>query len=372
MPTKGRVLLASVAVVGILVAASLVTYLHGNVSQKPITSATETSSATTTGAQSTVITPADFQALPGRGYYMGILPSLGQGQTLDAAYSQASEDAELVPIWGRPTPFYDSASDLSGSWGSLFVTTLVRGNDMIPLVHMSFIGTNMTLVAPPGMANATLSDPAWRASYEQAALDIARVSRPLFLSLGNEVNMWYEKYGAKSGDPNGFQNFVSLYNQMYDAVKKLSPQTYVFCTFARENVPQNREANLSVLSLFNANKLDLLVFTSYPSALQGIRSPSGLPDDYYSRALSYMPDKPMGFSELGWSANEYFGGETGQAQFLEQVAGRLTKAQGVDLRILCWAWLHDLSSTDQVGLISYNGTARQAYQTWESLAHPTG
>jgi hypothetical protein len=36
------------------------------------------------------------------------------------------------------------------------------------------------------------------------------------------------------------------------------------------------------------------------------------------------------------------------------------------------AWLHGLSRTDHVGLISYNGTERHAFQTWESLAHPTG
>lgn len=47
MPTKGLVLLASVAVVGILVAASLVTYLYGNASQKPVTSAMEATSVTT-------------------------------------------------------------------------------------------------------------------------------------------------------------------------------------------------------------------------------------------------------------------------------------------------------------------------------------
>ncbi len=303
---------------------------------------------------------------------MGILPSPATGQSLQDVYKQASQDAELVPIWGRPTPFYDLAADLSGSWGQTFVTGYVRGNGMIPLVHMSFIGANMTLIAPPGMVNATLADPAWRAAYEKAAIDIVKASRPLFLSLGNEVNMWYERYGADPGDPNGFQNFVSLYEQLYGEVKALSPQTNVFCTFARENVPLDREADLSVLSLFNASKMDLLVFTSYPNAVQGIKSPSDLPDDYYSKALRYMPGKPLGFSELGWPPSDYFGGEEGQAQFLTQVAGRLTTGQGVNLRLLCWAWLHDLSDTDQVGLIRADGTPRLAYQTWQALAHAPG
>jgi len=315
------------------------------------------------------ITPADSSAVPSRGFYMGFLPSPAEGQTFDQAYKQAGENAEIIPIWGKPTPFYNLASDVSGNWGSTFVETYVRGNGMIPLIHLSFIGSNLTLVVPPGMGNATLSDPAWRKAYETAALNVVRASRPLFLSLGNEVNLWYEKYGAADGNPNGFQNFVSLYNQIYDWVKKLSPQTHVFCTFAREIVSKNREADLSVLNLFNQSKMDLLVFTSYPYAVAGVKSPSDLPSDYYSRALKYMPGKPFGFSELGWMANDYFGGEEGQAQFLTLAAGNLTHGEGVNLRILCWAWLHDLSQRDQVGLIKLDGTERMAYQVWKALAH---
>jgi len=84
-----------------------------------------------------------------------------------------------------------------------------------------------------------------------------------------------------------------------------------------------------------------------------------------------MPGKLFGFSELGWPATDYFGGEQGQAQFLSLVAGNLTRGQGMNVRILCWAWLHDVSQTDNTGLISMNGTERLAYHVWESLAHPS-
>lgn len=320
---------------------------------------------------SEILVPADSTSIPSRGYYMGFLPSLGEGQTFEQVHAQASENAELIPVWGRPTPFYSLASDLSGSWGNTFVETYIRGNGMIPLIHLSFIGSNWTLAVPTGMSNATLSDSAWREAYETAVLDVVRATRPLYLSLGNEVNRWYEKHGAAERNPNGFQNFVSLYNQIYDEVKKLSPQTNVFCTFAREVALENREADLSVLDMFNQSKIDLLAFTSYPYAVAGIKNPSDLPIDYYSRALNYMPNKPFGFSELGWSANDYFGGEEGQAEFLTLAAGNLTRGQGVNLRMLCWVWLHDLSQTDQVGLIKLDGSERQAYEVWKSLAHPT-
>ncbi len=181
------------------------------------------------------------------------------------------------------------------------------------------------------------------------------------------MNRWYERYGADANDPDGFQHFVSLYEEVYDAVKGISPQTKVFCTFAREIVSENREADLEVLSMFNPDKVDLLVFTSYPYAVKGINSTSDIPDDY-SRALRYIPNKPMGFSEVGWPSIEFFGGERGQADFIQEVAGRLTRGQGIRLELLGWAWLHDLDGNDCVGLIRRDGTEKLAYRAWKSLS----
>ena len=300
---------------------------------------------------------------------MGILPTPGENQSFEEAYSQASRYAEFSPVWGRPTPFYNLAGELNGDWGKTFVEKYVRGNGMFPIIQMSFIGPDVTLVTPPGMEGATLSDPEWRKAYERSVLDVVRVSRPLFLSIGNEVNRWYERYGAKDGDPNGFQNYVSLYEETYDAVKQVSPETIVFCTFAREIASQNREANLKVLSLFDAKKIDLLVFTSYPYAVRGINRPSDILGDYYSRASNYLPGKPVGFSELGWPSLDAFGGEQAQADFVMQASGRLTRGQGMDLKLFGWAWLHDLDENDHIGLMKRDGTAKLAYRTWKSVSN---
>ncbi|MGB9684627.1 MAG: hypothetical protein ACPL1Z_06835 [Candidatus Bathyarchaeales archaeon] len=299
---------------------------------------------------------------------MGILPVPDDGQSFEEAYSQAAQFSEFSPVWGRPTPFYNLSDDLSGSWGQTFVESNIRGNGMFPLVHISFIGPNVTLVAPPGLEDATLSDSAWREAYKKAVFDVVRTCKPLYLSVGNEVNKWYEKYGADANDPNGFQHFVSLYEEIYDGVKELSPQTKVFCTFAREIVSENREANLNVLSMFNPEKMDFLVFTSYPYAVREINRPSDIPDNYYSEALSYLPDKPVGFSELGWPSMEAFGGEQAQADFITQVAGRLTREQGMNLHLFGWAWLHDLDENDYIGLIKRDGTEKLAYEAWKNLS----
>jgi hypothetical protein len=318
--------------------------------------------------EETIITPADSLEVPDRGFFMGVLPIPGDGQSFEEAYAQAALYSEFSPVWGKPTPFYDLAEDLSGSWGQTFVETNIRGNGMFPLIHVSFIGQNVTLVTPAGMETATLSDKTWRDAYKQAVLDVVKSSRPRYLSIGNEVNRWYEKYGVTEGDLNGFQHYVSLYEEIYDAVKELSPQTIVFCAFAREITSENREADLKVLSMFNPEKIDLLIFTSYPYAVQGINRPSDIPDDYYSEALSYLPGKQLGFSELGWPSMDVFGGEQAQADFITQIAGRLTKEQGINLHLFGWEWLHDLNENDYIGLIKRDGTEKLAYEVWKTLS----
>jgi len=321
-----------------------------------------------TTSQEATVKPSDSLSLTARGFFMGVLPSPAEGQSFEDAYHQTAVFANFVPVWGRPTPFYDIAKELSGVWGKTFVEQYTRGNDMFPLVHLSFIGPGLTLASPPDIPGATLNDPKWRNAYKQAALDIVRTVKPLYLSLGNEVNRWYEKYGANEGDPNSFRNYVSLYEEIYDAVKKISPQTQVFCTFAREIVSEYREANMNVLKMFNPDKMDLLMLTSYPHAVQGTKRPSNIPDNYYSKLLELIPGKPLGFSEVAWPSLEVFGGQQGQADFLKELCGRLTRDRGVNLRLLGWPWLHDLDANDYTGLIKKDGIPKLAYDVWKSIS----
>ncbi len=155
---------------------------------------------------------------------------------------------------------------------------------------------------------------------------------------------------------------------MYDTLKALSPGIVVFCTFAREIVAGNREADLSVISLFPKDKLDLLVFTSYPYAVQGRSRPESIPNDYYSRALVIVPGKLVGFSEGGWASLYALGGEQCQADFIVLLGGRLTVGQGFGLHLGGWPWLCDLDSSDHIGLFRRDGTAKPAWEQWKELS----
>jgi len=315
----------------------------------------------------TSITPADSPVLPERGFYMSILPTPSGGESFADAYKNASGFADAVPVWGRPTPFYGLAGELSGDWGKSFVEDYTRGNGMFPLFNMSFIGPGMTLISPPGIKNASLENPEWREAYKQATLDIVKSAKPLYLSIGNEVNRWYEHHGAENNNPDGFQHYVNLYNEIYDAVKQVSPQTKVYCIFAREIVDENREADLEVLKMFDPAKMDLLVLTTYPYAVSNINKTEDIRRSYYTEANKYMPGKPFGISEAGWAALEPFGGEQGQADFIRRLGGELTLKQGIDLQLLGWPWLSALDENDPVSLIKRDGTPRPALEIWKNL-----
>ena len=63
-----------------------------------------------------------------------------------------------------------------------------------------------------------------------------------------------------------------------------------------------------------------------------------------------------------------FGGEQGQADFISQVSGRLTREQGIKLELFGWAWLHDLDENDHIGLIKRDGTEKLAYEVWKNIS----
>ncbi len=311
--------------------------------------------------------PADNPVLPARGYFKGSLPMPAVGQDFEECYIEFAKHGDFAPAWGRPSPFYDMAEELDGSWGETFVEDYMRGNGIFPLVHMSFLDAGVTLKYPEGMDNPSLADTAWRDAYMSAALEILAAGRPIYFSIGNEVNRWYDKYGDEDNDPNAFRYFISLYNEIYDTIKALSPETQVFCTFAREIVSEYREADMSIISEFDPDRMDVLMLTSYPHSLQGVNRPEDLPADYYLEAEQHMAGCKFGFSEIMWPSDTLFGGEQAQADFLRMLVSDLTAGQGIDLYMLGWSWFTDIDSSDRTGLISKDGTPKTALSVWDSL-----
>ena len=310
--------------------------------------------------------PIDDPELPPIGFYRGILPVTADGESPTSAYLNVSSHSQFVPIWGKPSPFYNLSDDLAGPWGDTFVEDLVRGNGMFPLIHLNFYreeGEQLVLDSPANISSPSLNNTAWRNVYKKAVLDVLNTERPRYISIGNEVNRWFEEYGTIDSD-NGFHLYVSLYEEIYRELKEISPETQVFCTFSREMVSQNREADLSVLELFNSSMMDLLMFTTYPYTLPSVSEPADLPDNYYLKAFDHIDGMRVGFSEIGWPSDPFFGGEQGQVDLIENISWRLTRDRGMDLHMLGWSWLTDLPGGDQTGLRYRNGTDKLSLDAW--------
>ncbi len=317
------------------------------------------------------LVPVDDPELPPRGFYLGVIPWPATGQDLVAAHVQVAQYAEFYSAHAD-APFYDAPQVYQDSYLAV-IDNLIRGNGMFPIVTVNFFGkTNEVgyLVTPPDLPDATLSDPAWRQRYKEATLALVELARPRYLSIGNEVNFWYDQFGDSPEEPNGFHHYVTLYEELYDEVKAISPETEVFCVFERERVRDHAEADLGVLELFDPAKLDLLAFTSYPFAVQGINRASDIPDDYYTQIFDYVPEVPLSFTELAWPSLSAFDGEAGQVDFLTDMANRLTRDQGIDLELFSWLFLHDAPTVDPLdsGLLTTDDVARAVYGTWQALS----
>lgn len=329
------------------------------------------------------IVPVIVRNIPKRGYFMGVLPMPGDNQSIEEGYKQTAQYADYSPIWEQSigaSGFWDYAVNLEDG---IFLKKMFNGNNLIPLISFSFLDKNqdgkVILKTPPDIINPTLSNIQWRQKFKKSIIDTVKMTKPQFIVVGNEVNRWYEEYGADPSDPNGFQNFVSLYEEIYDEVKKISPNTSVFPVFAREMVSDLKEADLTVLKMFNPKKMDMLVFTTYPMSFRKdkngnilanpINKVSDIKNDYYSQAYNYidMKNKPFGFTEAAWPALDFYGGEEGQEMFLKEITGRLTVEQGINLRILGWPWLHDIDNSDTLGLIKRDNSEKKVFGEWKDL-----
>lgn len=315
------------------------------------------------------LTPIDDPEMHPLGFFRGILPNPHPGEDILTTYQNASKHSQFVPVWGRPSPFYNLSTDLNGAWGDLFVDALIRENGMFPLVHMSFFKENMEIASPPSIKDPSLNNTEWRLLYKHSALDVVNATRPKYLSLGNEVNRWLDHHGDDPSNENAFRHFISLYNETYDAVKQISPETIVFCTFAREMVIDNQAADMSFLERFDADRLDLMIMTTYPHSVQGINRVSDIPTDYYSSVFQYTGEKKMGFSEAAWPSLTAFGGEAEQVAFIDNITGRLTEE--LDMELLGWPWLNDIGPTDATGLRYNDGTEKAGLMKWRMNIEPT-
>ncbi len=313
---------------------------------------TGSGNTTGTGGGGTNVTPPAPQFLKG----VSISPK-SYNSTGFADFFAKAQQAGGAVMWAGD---WNELSNTS-SGGPVVVASLSSQYNYVPIIEAQFF-TQSTgqLIRPLDDAN--------RQAYKDEAVAFAEKYKPEYLGLGIEVNILYEK------SPSDFDSFVSLYNETYDAVKAVSPNTKVFTIFQLEkmkglqgglfggtNNPDNAEWGL----LARFPKSDLIAFTTYPDLIY--KSPSEMPADYYPEIAAHT-SKPIAFTEIGWhSAASPAGWESSESEQAEFVTRFFNLTSGMNKKLAIWSFMYDQNTVEpfnSMGLLRGDGTARPAWDAW--------
>ncbi len=194
------------------------------------------------------------------------------------------------------------------------------------------------------------------------ARNIASEYKPEYFSLGNEINDYFYFH------PDEFDDYLTLFEEAKNEIKKVSPDTKVFVVFSYNHLVENNQWNL-LMEI--ESKVDLIGLTTYP--WKQYEAPEDIPDDYYRRISRYT-SKPVAFTEVGWVSTPPSSEEM-QSKFLLRF---LELTMGLDIEMVNWLFLHEVGigglpgviSDPRVGSIALkysDGTPKDIYYLWLDL-----
>jgi hypothetical protein len=271
-------------------------------------------------------------------------------------FFQKAKQAGTIVSWAGDWNTLNEANS-----GATVVTSLSSTYGYTPIIELQFFQqSNGALLRP--LDNATMD------AYKAEAVAFAEKYQPKYLALGIEVNVLYEKSNSD------FDKFVTFYNEVYDAVKAVSPQTNVFPIFQLEkmkglngglfgdtNDPSNSE--WSLLDMFP--KKDLTVFTTYPGLIY--KNPNDIPTDYYTEIQQHTT-KPIAFTEIGWhSSSNPVGWESSNTEQAEFITAFFNLTSNLNMKMVIWSFLYDQNTVvpfSSMGLWSTDGRAKDSWNTW--------
>ncbi|MBX5329350.1 MAG: glycosyl hydrolase 53 family protein [Candidatus Bathyarchaeota archaeon] len=314
-----------------------------------------------------------------RNFLIGVTPTWEQNVTLEEVYRTAGSVADVMNLWFVNVPWYNTTEHLKKP-ETQGLLGLINSSGLTPIFQLNFWiieGGKVVLQIPPYM-NSTVTNLGTfelRQLWIEQAVNISRDYHPQYFCIGNEVDTYY--WNCSQED---FDNYVSLVSETYDGIKAVSPETKVFMVFRLDTIDSYN--GWFLIEKFDKNKIDLFGFTSYPYMLgypgtAWYEQPSDMPPDYYTRIMNYTGDKPIVFSEIGWTSSELLRGGSEQEQ-VEFLLWFLEHTKDMPLEIVSWLCLHDLRTVEEetnpnatpndfVGLKYKNGTEKAIWVYWQAL-----
>jgi hypothetical protein len=324
---------------------------------------------------------ADGVSLPitSRNFLMGVTPSFKLNGTLEEVYGTAGSVADVMNLWFVNVPWYNTTEQLAKPQ-TQGLLGLINSSGLTPIFQLNFWtveGGKVVLQIPSYMNSTTtnLGTPELRQLWIEQAVNVSRDYHPKYFCIGNEIDTYY--WNGSQGD---FDNYVSLVGETYDGVKAVSPDTKVFVVFRLDTI--DAYDGWFLIEKFDKNKIDLFGFTSYPYMLGYpgaalYETPADMPSDYYTRIMNYTGDKPIVFSEIGWTSSESLRGGSEQEQ-VDFLLWFLENTKNMPLEVVSWLFVYDLRTVEEeanpnampsdfVGLRYKNGTEKAIWSYWQTL-----
>ena len=221
---------------------------------------------------------------------------------------------------------------------------------------------------PVSLEGKTFADAAVRAAFISYAEYVALNYKPAYLALGVEMNLYYER------NKDDFANFLSLYEETYEVVKKQSPGTQITTTLQYEDLlgvmprPDMHYPSWQVLRTLESH-LDFVAISTYPSFAYA--SVQALPANYYTQ-LQAFTEKPIVIAEMGFSsatANVNSGTESEQSAFVRRA---LADAESMSMPFVIWFAIWDpsyardtaFSAFAHIGLRREDDSEKPAWNDW--------
>jgi hypothetical protein len=242
--------------------------------------------------------------------------------------------------------------------------TLAHQNGLEPLFVVDPLnGLNRSeFMGLPFGWKASFANPRVRQAYTDFALWILNTFHPRYLGLASEINTYADTH------PEDFPNFLSLYRDVYAAVKQASPETRVFVTFQWEDLNnlfpgdnQGRaayEINWDEVEAFEP-QLDVWAISSYPYV--AFKRGADIPPNYYTPLLS-RTDKPLAVAEGGFSSSpvgSFSGAAQGQVDYLNAIHTQI----GPRLDFWIYLLLSDFNLESYADVMRKNGVGAQDLTT---------
>ena len=177
---------------------------------------------------------------------------------------------------------------------------------------------------PPELAGGDFGTMNVRDAFRNYALRLVREFQPRYLGLASEINTY------AGSEPEDFSNYVTLYHEVYAAIKAEAPETMVFVTIQWEDLnsvgifsdDSPGEIKWDVVENFEPN-LDVWAISTYPYF--AFDSADQIPDDYYTSLLSHT-SKPLAIAEGGFlsqDAGAFHGSPQDQIDYLHAIDGQI-------------------------------------------------